>query len=185
MKNPATDESEIYIAFRNAVVKLEYHFGEQVRLVTPEQKSNWNEVIIQRNKFYAKIIRESKTMAPGLPDFLEILKTMKKSENDLSSISRRKYSKELIFLIDGPILFKQMFSNKNISGIKSLENDFLRYSSKEKLPIKKSSLWILDALLADLYEKKTTGESLISGRKGEKKFDAGAISLNLAKTLKK
>ena len=171
MKNPTTDESEIYIAFRNAVVKLEYHFGEQVRLVTPEQKANWNEVIVHRNKYFAKIIRESKTMAPGLPNFLEILKNLKTADNDLSS---------------GPILFKQMFSNKNISGIKSLENDFLRYSTKEKVPIKKSSLWILDALLSELYEKKTSGESLTSSNfKGEKKFDAGAISLNLAKTLKK
>mgnify|MGYP003580703495 CR=1 FL=1 len=46
--------------------------------------------------------------------------------------------------------------------MKSLENDFLRFSTKEKEQLKKPSFWILDALLSEFYEKKTTGESLNS-----------------------
>jgi len=60
------------------------------------------------------------------------------------------------------MLFKYLYQSETSSGMKSLENDFYRYVSKDREKPEKHKIWIVDTILNAYYKKRISGESLVA-----------------------
>ncbi len=84
-RNYKLERTEIYIALKGSIIRLDFDYAGQVNNLTKEQKKGWKDALILRTKYFPKIIRESKTLASILPVFLTSFKALKEvNEYDLN-----------------------------------------------------------------------------------------------------